>query len=243
MGLVAKGTTFAWNSQTVAKLRSIGSPELSIDIIDVSNHQSANGKREKLASFGDWGEFPIEGSIDHTDTNGQVAMVTDAKAGTARTFVITPPSSPFTLTGTGIISKIKFGDFPHDGEIPFTATITVSGDVTLAVTTVTGMSAIGFSNDVLMMPAFAIGRYGADNPYVVTITNGETSTVITPVDATSGEVITIVTDGAGSQVVATGEASSACTLDTDDVTQIVVTISKTGYASKSYYFNCVVLAA
>ena len=105
------------------------------------------------------------------------------------------------------------------------------------------MSAIGFDNDVLIMPTFAIGTYGKDHPYVVTITNSETETVVTPVDATEGEVITITTDGGSSQIVATGQPSSPCILDVDDVTIICVTISKTNYASKSYYFHCAVLAA
>ena len=71
---------------------------------------------------------------------------------------------------------------------------------------------------------------------------GQTATIVTPVDATSGEVITITTDGANAQVVATGVASSACALDVDDVTEIVVTISKTGCSSKVYTFHCAVLA-
>jgi hypothetical protein len=88
------------------------------------------------------------------------------------------------------------------------------------------------------MPTFAIGVY----EYVVTITNGQTSTVVTPVDASDGEIITITTDGGSSQVVATGVASSACTLDVDDVTEIVVKITHATKAPKTYTFHCAVLA-
>jgi hypothetical protein len=185
-------------------------------------------------------DIPVVGFFDHTDTNGQIAMFTDAAAGTERTYIVTlPASTGCTMTGTGFIKDIETGEMDTEGNIPFTATIKPTGKPTFATAVVTGMSGIGFSNDSLIMPAFAIGTF----EYVVTILASETSTVITPVDASDGEIITIVTDGAGSQVVATGEASSACTLDVDDVTEIVVTISHATKAPKVYKFHCAVLAA
>ena len=241
MSKLAFGTTFTWNSQTVAKLTSIGGVELNIDMVDVTTHQSTSGFREVLPGLADAGEVALEGNFDYTDTAGQQAMVTDAAAKTSRTGVITfPAATGTTWTFTGYISKIKIGDNPIDGKIPFSASVKITGVPTLAVATVTGMSAIGFSNDVLMMPAFAIGTLG---PYVVTITAGQTSTIITPVDATGGEIITIYTDGGSAQVVATGEASTPCTLDVDDTTVITVVISHATKASKTYTFNLAVLAA
>lgn len=239
------GTTFKWNNVSVAGLTAINGFEMTADTVDTSTHLSSNGFKEILVGLKDGGQVTIEGFFDYTDTTGQHAMVTDFGAGTSRTAIITFPSATGTVwTGTTCyITAIKVGDAGIDNAIPFSATIKVTGKPTLTVTAVVGMSAIGFSNDVLMMPSFAIGRYGADNPYVVTITALETTTIITPVDATGGEIITITTDGGSSQVVATGEASTPCTLDVDDVTQIVVTISKTGCAPKAYYFNCAVLAA
>ena len=239
MGYSAFGATLTWNSQTVAKLRSIGAPEISVTILDTTTHQSTSGFMEKVPSLKDAGDVTIEGELDYTDTNGQIAMKTDCAAGTSRTAVITAPSSYFTWTFTAYITKLKFGDFPHDGKIPFTATLTITGVPALGVTAVTGMSACGFSNDVLMMPTFAIGTYS----YVVTITNGQTSTVITPVDATSGEVITITAPDGTTQTVATGVASSAITIAADEENVITITITKTGYSSKVYTFRCAVLAA
>jgi predicted secreted protein len=239
----ALGTTFTWNSVSIAGLTAINGIELTADQVDVTTHLSTSGYEEILVGIKRTGTATLEGYFDYTDTTGQHAMVTDFGAGTSRTGVITFPSATGTTwTFTGYITAIKIGDAGIDGAIPFTATIKPTGVPTFAVATVVGMSGIEFPNDVLIMPAFAIGRYGAANPYVVTITALETATVVTPVDATGGEVITITTDGASSQVVATGEASSPCTLDVDDVTQIIVTISKTGCAPKAYYFNCAVLA-
>lgn len=241
---IGKGTTFTWNLQVVAQINVINGIEATANMVDVSDLTSTDGYNEYLPGMKDVNDITLEGWFDPTDTAGQQAMLTDFNAGTSRTAVITfPTATGTTWTFTGYISAIKIGDAVKDGAIPFTASIKCTGKPVLAVATVVGMSAIGFDNDVLMMPAFAIGRYGESNPYVVTITAEETETVVTPVDATSGEVITITTDGGSSQVVATGEASTACVLDVDDVTQIVVTISKTGCAPKAYYFNCVVLAA
>lgn len=237
--IVAKGTTLSWNGATVAQLSTINGPELTVASVDTTTHQSADNYTTSKPGLITAGDISLEGYFDPTDTAGQHAMITDLNAGTSRTWIITFPSaSGTTWTGTGYLTSLKVGDAAIDGNIPFTATIKPTSKPTFAVATVVGMSACGFSNDVLMMPTFAIGVY----EYVVTITAGQTSTVVTPVDATSGEIITITTDGANAQVVATGEASSACTLDVDDVTQIVATITKTGYAPKSYYFNCVVLA-
>jgi hypothetical protein len=240
----ALGTTFTWDSVSIAGLDSIGGFSVTADMFDTTTHLSTSAYEDCVAGILRTGEIPISGWFDYTDTTGQHAMLTDMAARAAKTWLITYPSSTGTTwTGSGYMPKFEKGEATTTNAIPFSASIKVTGVPTFAVATVTGMSAIGFSNDVLMMPTFAIGRYGIDNPYVVTIIALETDTVITPVDATEGEVITITTDGGSSQVVATGEASSACTLDVDDVTQIVVTISKTNYASKSYYFNCAVLAA
>lgn len=235
----AFGTTFSWNSQTVAGLTAINGIELSVDTVDVTTHQSSDNYKETMPGLIDPGEVSIEGFFDYTDTSGQQAMLTDLNSRTGRTAVITfPAATGTTWTFTGYITALKIGDAPIDGAIPFTATIKPTGKPVFAIAAVVGMSACGFSNDVLMMPAFAIGTY----EYVVTITNGQTSTVVTPVDATSGEVITI-TSGGASQVVATGVASSAIALSASEMTDIVITISKTACAPKTYTFHCAVLAA
>jgi len=235
----AFGTTFSWNSQTVAGLTAINGIEISVDTVDVTTHQSSDYYKEVLPGLIDPGEVSLEGFFDYTDTTGQQAMLTDLNSRTSRTAIITFPSATGTTwTFTGYVTALKIGDAGIDGAIPFSATIKPTGKPTFAVATVTGMSACGFSNDVLMMPSFAIGTF----EYVVTITNGQTSTVVTPVDTTSGEVITITANGV-SQTVATGEASSAITLAADEMTDIVIVISHASKASKTYTFHCAVLAA
>jgi len=234
------GATLTWNSQVVANLNSVGGLKLTIDSRETTVHKTADRFKTFGAGLVEAGDIPIVGYFDHTDTNGQIAMVTDAQAGTERTYLVTLPSSTgATLTGTGFITEISTGEMDTEGNIPFSATIKPTGKPTFAVTAVVGMSACGFSNDVLMMPTFAIGTY----EYAVTITNGQTSTIVTPVDATSGEVITITGPNGASQVVATGVASSAIAIASDALNDIVVVISKTGCSSKTYTFHCAVLAS
>lgn len=235
-------TTATWHSQSLGEVTAIGDVNMSADTVDTSIYNATDSFKTFVRGLIDGGEVQITCNFVASDT-GQTTFATDFYAGTSDNLVITFPSATGT---TWTIPAIPTGlgtAQPMEDKISITLTVKVTGKPVLATTAVTGMSAIGFDNDVLIMPTFAIGRYGYENPYVVTITASETETVVTPVDATSGEVITITTDGASPQVVTTGNPSSPCTLDVDDVTQIVVTISKTGYKSKDYVFNLAVLAA
>ena len=237
--IFGKGTIFSWNGAAVAKLKNIGTPELTADSIDVTTHDSSGNIKQFVAGLLDAGSVPIDGFFDETDTAGQQAMFTDAAARATRQVIITGPSSAFTITFNAFITAIKLiGDSPVDGQIPFSATIKVASAPVYAVTSVVGMSAVAFDNDVLMMPAFNIAKY----EYVVTITNAQTQTIITPTDSTSGEVITITANGA-SQVVTSGNPSTAIALSSTALTDIDVVISATGKTPKTYTFHCAVLAS
>ena len=234
------GTTFTWDGATIASLSKIGGLSLSADTTDVTTHDSTSAWEEVVVGILRSGEITVSGFLNTADTTGQVAMLTDFAAKSLKAWAITfPTAMGAAWSGNAYIVKLDIGEADATGAVPFSASIKITGAPTLGITSVTGMSAVGFSNAVLIMPTFAIGTY----EYVVTITNAEVSTVVTPVDASDGEIITITTDGGSSQVVATGEASSACTLDVDDVTEIVVTITHATKAPKTYTFHCAVLAA
>lgn len=239
MSTHGKTTTVAWNGTSLGNVTSIGDVNMSWDTTEDTPYNATNNFKTFLLGFKDTDEISITCNFDHTDTTGQLAFATDFSAGTPRTLLITLPTATGTTWSLPCLPTGLGTAQPRDDKISLTIKVKPTGTPTFATATVTGMSGIGFDNDVLIMPSFAIGVFD----YVVTITAGQTATIATPVDATSGEVITITTDGGASQIVATGQPSTACTLDVDDVTKIVVTISKTGYASKVYTFNCAVLAA
>lgn len=223
----AFGTTFSWNSVTVAELSAINGIEISVDSVDVTTHESADSFKEYLPGLLDAGDVTLEGFFDYTDTTGQQAMLTDAYARTSRTGVITFPSATGTTwTFTGFITNIKIGDAPVDNAIPFEATIKVTGKPTLAVAASTGLTTPFFviSESAVVTPDEA----GDEYTYVATVLTGVSSVTVTPT-ATAG---TITVNGT---TVATGEASGAITLGAaGSVTTITIVVTETSKSPKTY---------
>ena len=136
----AFGTTLTWNSQAVAGLNNIGGVEITVEMLDATNHSSTSGLEEVIAGIARTGEVTIEGDFKYDDANGQIAMVTDAVAKTSRTAVITFPNSLGIWTFTAFISRIKVGDNPIDGKIPFSASFKITGVPALTVTASAGLT-------------------------------------------------------------------------------------------------------
>lgn len=227
----AFGTVLSWNSQTVAGLDSINGIEVSVDTVDVTTHDSPDAYKEFIAGLLDAGEVTLTGFFDQTDTNGQLAMMTDMAARTARTAVITfPATTGTTWTFTGLITNLKIGDAGVDSAIPFTATIKVSGKPTFAVAVSAGLTTPFFaiSESAVIAPAPSATVY----EYVATVLNGVASVTVTPT-ATAG-VITV--EGA---VVATGVASSAIALSAGVIKDVAIVVTETNKAPKTYTVHIV----
>lgn len=220
------GTTLTWNSQTVAGLDNIGGVEVTADKINVTTHQSADTFREFIQGMLAAGDVSISGFFDYTDTDGQVAMLTDMNARTSRTAVITLPSSIATWTFTAFLTSFKTGEATTEGAIPFSATLAVTGKPTLAIATSTGLTTPFFaiSESAVITPDPANDEYD----YVATVLTGVSSVTVTPT-ATSG---TITVNG---NTVATGEASSAITLGAAGTnTTITIIVTETNKAPVTY---------
>jgi len=221
------GTTFTWNSQTIAELSVINGIELTASTVDVTTHQSSDTYTEFLTGLLTAGDVSLEGNFDYTDTTGQQAMITDFNSRTSRTAVITfPASTGTTWTFTGNITAIKIGDAPVDGAIPFTATVKPTGKPVFAVATSDGLTTPFFaiSESAVIAPDPANDTY----TYVATVLTAITSVTVTPT-ATAG---TITVNG---NTVATGEASSAITLGAaGSVTEITIIVTETNKAPVTY---------
>jgi predicted secreted protein len=126
------GTQLVWNSQDVAEVTNLTGPNESRDMIDVTNHDSSDAFREFIAGLADAGEIGVEGNFKASDADGQIAMHTDFQGGTSRSWQLTFPSSLGNMAGNGLCSAFSLG-YPHDGKIPFTATIKVTGKPTLTI--------------------------------------------------------------------------------------------------------------
>lgn len=216
------GTTFSWNSQTVAGLTTINGIELSVDTVDVTTHQSSDAYKEIIPGLIDPGEVSLEGFFDYTDTTGQQAMLTDLNSRTSRTAVITFPSATGTTwTFTGYITALKIGDAPVDDAIPFTATIKPTGKPTFAVASSNNLSDLTITTATLY-PSFAAATYD----YTATSTGA--SVTVTPT-ASDG---TITVNGS---TVESGEASSSISLGSSgDMTTITVVVTEANKAPKTY---------
>lgn len=232
------GTMFSWNGSVVGEIVGITPPRITADAAEVSHHQSPDAYKEYVQGMLDAGEVSLSGFFKYDDTSGQLAMLADMNARTTRQCVITLPGSIATFTFDAFLTAWEIGEANKDGAIPFSATLRVTGKPTLATTAVNGLTAIAFDNDEQIAPAFDNAKY----EYVVAITASETSTVVTPTDATAGEIITITANGV-SQTVSSGVASSEIALSATGMTDIVITVSKAGYVPKTYTFHCFVLSA
>lgn len=223
----ALGTTFTWNSVTVAELTAINGIEITVDTIDVTTHDVTDFYKKMLPGLIEAGEVSIEGNFAYTDTTGQQAMLTDLNSRTSRTGIITfPAATGTTWTFAGYVTGFKVGDASVDGIIPFTATIKPNGKPTFAVATSAGLTTTFFaiSESAVVIPAAAAAVY----TYTASVLTGVASVTVTPI-ATAG-VITV-----NGNTVTTGQASSAIALGgAGSITTITIVVTETSKAPKTY---------
>lgn len=130
------GTQFKVNDIVVGDLRSIGSPSMTQEELDVTTLDSGGGYREFIAGFKDPGEVSLTGFFV-PDDEGQVELYNVYDTGALANFVIEFPAS--------MDAKWEFQGFvtaystPADSEeaVGFEVTIRVSGKPTLTLPTPT----------------------------------------------------------------------------------------------------------
>jgi len=232
----AFGTSITIDSTAIAELTNIGGVDISMDTIDVTNHDSPDAFREKIAGLIDAGQIPIEGNFYPGDT-GQMALLAKLLARTVGVFVITFPASiGAAWTFNALVVGFKAADAPIDGQLPFSANLEITGKPTLAVTASTGLTTPFFTVSgagTLIVPTAS----GSVYDYVVNIATAITSVTITPTAAAG--VITV-----NSNIVATGVASSAITLGAaGSITEAVIVVQETGKTAKTYNLQLVRAAA
>jgi predicted secreted protein len=227
----AFGTTISINATSVAEVINIGGVDVTMDTIDVTNHDSANAYREFIGGLVDAGEVPIEGNFYPGDA-GQTALLTALNARIASAFVITFPAAVgASWSFNALVTGFKAADAPVDGQLSFSANLKITGKPNLAVTASAGLTTPFFTVSgagTVILPAAS----GSVYEYVVNIATGVASVTITPT-AVAG-AITITANGA-SQTVASGQASSAITLGAaGSVTDATITVQETNKAAKTY---------
>jgi hypothetical protein len=227
MATHAFGTTLSWNGHVVAGLTAINGIEATVDVVDVTTHASSNSYKETLPGLIDPGDVTAEGYFVHTDSDGQLAMLTDMNSRTSRIVIITFPSATgATWTFTGFITALKIGDAPVDGAIPFTVTIKPTGKPVFAVATAAGLTTPFFTVSgagTVIAPTAAGDVY----EYIVNVANGVATVTVTPTAAAG--VITV--DG---NTVLTGQASSSIALTAGAIKDVLIVVTETNKASRTY---------
>jgi len=127
------GTTFSVTIadvlEAIAELTSISGPEISVNEIDVTSHDSPDGYMEFLPGLKDGGSVTIEGNFENDAS--QLHFQTLIDNGVAVPMEIAFPNALATWTFDGFVTAFST-DAPHDDKIDFTATIKVTGKPVLA---------------------------------------------------------------------------------------------------------------
>lgn len=117
---------------TVAYVRDISGPNLSMDTIETTNHSSSSGWRTYVAGLIDGGEISANiawdpGAATHGNSTGLLSELTGR---TIEGFRVTWPDTS-TFTFDGLVTGFEPGA-PHDGLLTADVRIKVTGAVTVA---------------------------------------------------------------------------------------------------------------
>lgn len=114
---------------TIDGVKSLSGPTLSLETIDVTHHTSADGYREKLASFKDSGEVSFDLLYDPADT-GHEGLLDDYDNRTLRNFtMVFPDAGGMTYAFSAFVSGAEVGA-PIDDALTLSVKLTISGPVT-----------------------------------------------------------------------------------------------------------------
>jgi hypothetical protein len=225
------GLTFKWNGNLLAEVTNVEGPGIKFDTIDVTHYASPEAFKEFIAGFGDGGEVTLECNFIPSDTAGQVAFITDAKAKTVREVIITTPAGT-TWTFDALVTSLEFKE-PLEEQLGFTATLKVSGNPTLGITLSTGMSAMtGIEENtgaaLTFNPTFAIAKFA----YAVAVNTASDWIKLTPTAATH---TIVVSNGTDEQIVSSGNQSGEIALGVaGTLTTVTVTVQESGKVAKVY---------
>ena len=130
-GIDGFGTQWAMDNNTatftdVGECVSIDLLDVEVDSIDVSSHDSPSQWREFVAGMKDGGELSVEVNYDPA-AHGALWAALGVEQGHRFTL---PDAGAATITFDGFVSGLK-AQAPYDDKLSATATIKVSGAVTI----------------------------------------------------------------------------------------------------------------
>jgi len=228
----AFGMSLSWGGNTIAGIETITYSGITMNVASVLPHDAASKFAKVVATVGDGGEIGITGDLYLTDTDGQMAAITDAKAGTEREAIITgPTAAPFTWTMNAVFTNFT-PEFNKEGVLGYSATLKASGEPVFAYTLSANLTALsGIEQEaegaLTFTPSFAAGTY----EYNVTINTASTWIKLTP--TLLGATITI-SNGTSSQDVLSGAQSGTIAVTDGGITTVTLAVKETGKVAKTY---------
>lgn len=117
----------------VADIISVNRPNISVDTIDVTTHDSAGGVREFIAGLADPGDLSVQ-MLYVPGSAGDTLLLAALSARAPKAFKIVIPAATGSqdITGTIIPTGYEVDDVPTDDRMTATFTGKVSGSTTQA---------------------------------------------------------------------------------------------------------------
>lgn len=221
------GTIIQFGLVAVGDLRSIGSPNITQDELDVTTLDSDGAYREFLPGFKDGGEVTVSGLFVPGDA-GQAAMYAALDSGDVENItIIYPAKLGASFTFPGYVSAYNVQAELEDA-IQVEMTIRVAGKPTLAMTASTGLSALVVTGaSGALAPAFD----AAKQAYTFA---GVTASSVTVTATAADHTLKMYVDGAYVQDLTTAVASAAVQLAAGTAKRLTIVAQETGKASVAY---------
>jgi predicted secreted protein len=131
----AYGTLFKRGATAIVYVTNIGGPGLSLDVEDVTSHDSPGAWEESVATILRSGEVSLDIEYDPnaaTHKNAAGGLIADMVARTAQTYNLVFPSvSAVTWTFSAFVIGFEPGA-PHDGALTAAVKVKPTGELTLA---------------------------------------------------------------------------------------------------------------
>ena len=121
----AHGTQLIVDGVKVAELQNIGTPQLTRDEEDVTNHDSPGGHEEFIMTLMRSGTLPISGNFVAEDP-GQQKVISLFKSAERVPMSIKLPDDIAEWQFEGFVKELNMGELGN-GKIPFNASLRVSG--------------------------------------------------------------------------------------------------------------------
>jgi predicted secreted protein len=221
------GTQLKIGLNVIAELRSIGSPSVTTEELDVTTLDSEGGFREYIAGFSDPGEVAISGLFYPGDA-GQAALYAAMESKDIQDFeIIYPAKLGASWTFQGYVSAFNVTAELEDA-VAFEATIRVSGKPSMNMGVSTGLTGLTISGTGgTLAPTFANGVY-----YYTFA--GVTANSVTVTATAANHMLKLYVDGVYSQDLTSGAASSAIGVSASAGKKFTIVAQEDGKASVAY---------